>query len=378
MARLRLDDAEIRRLSAEQSNSSLIVGEQLVLKIVRKVLAGRHPEAEMTGYLTRRGFANIAPLLGEVIRLDDEGVPHTVMLAQGFVRNQGDAWGWTLDYLKRVSADVSADDGAAAFEDALSGYLALASAIGRRLAEMHAVLADDTDDAAFAPQQADESATHAWAEGVVEQIDLALQACQRVSDWPDEATRALAADFAAHADALRAAAWRLSAGAANLATQTRVHGDFHLGQILVTPGDATLIDFEGEPAKTMAQRCAKSSPLRDVAGLLRSFDYAAASALAGRVPGSGQAAERQVNFVELFRTSAGQAFLTAYRNVLHAAPAPWVQPQAEQPLLDLFLLEKAAYEVRYEAANRPAWIGIPLAGLARVTTRLLAESPVNV
>ena len=157
-----------------------------------------------------------------------------------------------------------------------------------------------------------------------------------------------------------------------------MHGDFHLGQVLVTPGDATLIDFEGEPAKTMAQRRAKSSPLRDVAGLLRSFDYAAASALAGRVPVSGQAVERQATLVELFRQTAGRAFLEAYRSVLHAAPDPWVEKAAEQSLLDLFLLEKAAYEVRYEAANRPTWIGIPLAGLERVSVRLLQESRENV
>ena len=372
------DDAPILRLSAEQSNSSLIVDERLVLKIVRKVLAGRHPEAEVTGYLTRRGFANIAPLLGEVIRFDETDEPHTIILAQGFVHNQGDAWGWTLDYLKRVSADIAAEDDAAAFEDALGGYFALAGAIGRRLAEMHAVLASPTDDPAFAPEPADEAAVDGWAAGVVEQIDLAVQACQRVTDWPDENVHALANQFANRADELRAAAWRLSRAAAGLATQTRVHGDFHLGQVLVTPGDATLIDFEGEPAKTMAQRRAKSSPLRDVAGLLRSFDYAAASALAGRVPGSDQAAERQSNLVEQFRRSAGRAFQDAYKSVLHASPEPWVQPQAEQNLLDLFLLEKAAYEVRYEATNRPGWIGIPLAGLARVTQRLLAESLVNV
>ncbi len=372
------DTLEIRRLSAEQSNSSLIVDDKLVLKIVRKVLAGRHPEAEMTGFLTARGFANIAPLLGETVRLDDEGVQHTVMLAQGFVRNQGDAWEWTLDYLKRVSADISGSDDASGFEDALSGYLSLAGAIGKRLAEMHEVLARETEEPAFKPEPADSAAVDAWAEGVVEQIDLAVQACQRVTDWPDEATRVLSTEFIGGADALRHAARRLSAAAAGLATQTRVHGDFHLGQVLVTSGDATLIDFEGEPAKTMAQRRAKSSPLRDVAGLLRSFDYAAASALAGRVPVSGQAVERQVNLVELFRQTAGRAFLEAYRSVLRAAPKPWVEKQAEQSLLDLFLLEKAAYEVRYEAANRPAWIGIPLAGLSRVSARLLQEATGNV
>jgi maltose alpha-D-glucosyltransferase/alpha-amylase len=366
------DDAPIQRLSAEQSNSSLIIDERVVLKIVRKVLAGRHPEAEMTGYLTERGFGNIAPLLGEVIRYDENDTPHTLMLAQGFVPNQGDAWAWTLDYLRRAAADIAAEDDADTLADALSGYLALAGAIGRRLAEMHAVLAEPSVLPEFAPAQADQDAVDAWAEGAVEQIDLAVRAIGRVSDWADDATHELAHKFVGAADDLRTAAWRLAREAAGCATQTRVHGDFHLGQILVTPGDATLIDFEGEPAKTMEQRRAKSSPFRDVAGLLRSFDYAAATALAFRVPGSGQAAERQQALVEEFRRSAGEAFLAAYCEVLHASPTPWVQPRCEAALLDLFLLEKAAYEIRYEAANRPAWIGIPLAGVARVAARLAA------
>ncbi len=369
------DDAPIHRLSAEQSNSSLIVGESVVLKIVRKVLAGRHPEAEMTGYLTERGFANIAPLLGEVVRYDDGGTPHTIMLAQGYVHNQGDAWSWTLDYVKRVAAEIAAEDDAAAFEDALGGFLTLAAAIGRRLAEMHAVLALPTDRPDFAPEPVGEPEAEIWADGVVEQIDLAVQAVQRVSDWPDDATRISADAFLVMADELRAAARQSARSAAGFATQMRVHGDFHLGQVLVTPGDATLIDFEGEPAKTMAQRRAKSSPLRDVAGLLRSFDYAAASALAARAPGSEQWGERQAMLVEQFRQSAGRAFAQAYRAVLHATPDPWVRPDMEEKLLYLFLLEKAAYQVRYEATNRPAWIGIPLAGIARIAAALRAQGP---
>ena len=372
------EDAHIQRLSAEQSNSSLIVDEKLVLKIVRKVLAGRHPEAEMTGYLTERGFANIAPLLGEVIRLDEHGQQHTVMLAQGFVRNQGDAWEWTLDYLKRVSADIAADDDAGAFQDALSGYLSLAGSIGRRLAEMHAVLALPAEQEEFVPEPAGLAEVEGWARGVSEQIDLAVKAIRRVTDWPDEAVHTLATDFVAQAEALDQKAWQLAREAAGQATQTRVHGDFHLGQVLVTPGDATLIDFEGEPAKTMEQRRAKSSPLRDVAGLLRAFDSAAASARAGRTPGSDQAVGRQSALVEQFRQSAGRAFLDSYRAVLHASPEPWVGLPVEAALLDLFLIEKAAYEVRYEAANRPAWIGIPLAGIARVAARVMARKDDNV
>jgi maltose alpha-D-glucosyltransferase/alpha-amylase len=365
------DEPEIHRLSAEQSNSSLIVDEQLVLKIVRKVLAGRHPEAEMTGYLTERGFRNIAPLYGEVIRYDETDTPHTIMLAQGFVRNQGDAWSWTLDYAKRVSADIAAGDDPGVVEDALSGYIALARAIGQRLAEMHTILASDSEMPEFQPEDVDTAIAGLWADGVIEQIDGAVNAISRIQDFPNEEARNLAQVFMTQADALRRVARELAGSASGRALQTRVHGDFHLGQVLVTPGDATLIDFEGEPAKTMEQRRAKSSPLRDVAGMLRSFDYAAASAAAARPPGSEQAAERQNALVEKFRRASGLAFLDSYRSVLRAAPRRWVEQGAEADLLNLFLLEKAAYEIRYEAANRPAWIAIPLAGIARVARQII-------
>jgi len=364
-------DPEIHRLSAEQSNSTLIVNDAIVLKIVRKVLAGVHPEAEMTGFLTARGFENIAPLLGEMVRFDDAGVPHTVAVAQGFVRNQGDAWSWTLDYLERVAGELTEEDDDAAVKDALGSYMFFANAVGRRLAEMHAVLTEDTPEPGFTPEPATAEVVCGWAEQAGLQVDLTVRALDRVNDWPDSMVQEHAEDLRRRAPDLKLAMRRLADAAAGGAWQTRVHGDFHLGQVLVTHGDATLIDFEGEPAKTMEQRRAKSSPLRDVAGLLRSFDYAAATASDGRVAESEAAGTRRAMLAENFRTNASRTFLDAYRAVLHDAPRPWVSPQAERGLLDLFLLEKAAYEVRYEAANRPAWIGIPLGGLVRLMDRLL-------
>jgi maltose alpha-D-glucosyltransferase/alpha-amylase len=132
-----------------------------------------------------------------------------------------------------------------------------------------------------------------------------------------------------------------------------------------------LIDFEGEPAKTMAQRRAKSCAMRDVAGLLRSLDYAAATAASGRRPESEKAAQRRAKLAEKFRAGASHAFLECYRATLAAAPREWVTEAAFAALLDLFLLEKAVYEIHYEAANRPGWIGIPLSGVARIAARLL-------
>ncbi len=364
------EGAEVRRLSAEQSNSSQIIDDAVVLKIVRKVLAGIHPEAEMTGYLTERGFGNIAPLVAETVRVDPAGVPHTVALVQGFVRNQGDGWGWTLEYLDRAADDFGAsDEGEDEATDALSGYDAFAAAMGRRLAELHAVLSQDSEDPAFMPQVADDAALQEWAEGAIAQIDGAMEALGRVMQWPSEPDRMQAAALGGRVEAIREAARGLARQGRG-ALRTRVHGDFHLGQVLVVQGDAYLIDFEGEPARTMEQRRAKSSPMRDVAGLLRSFDYAAAAASIGRTAESGPAADSRAVLVEKFRTSASAAFLEAYRAVLDQTPRRWVPAVAEQAVLDLFLLEKAAYEIRYEAANRPTWLGIPLAGFTSIVKRL--------
>jgi maltose alpha-D-glucosyltransferase/alpha-amylase len=354
------EEPEVRRLPGEQSNSSIIVGEQAVLKILRKLVNGIHPEAEMTRHLTEAGFQNIAPLLGEVVRTGPDGVPVTLMLLQGFVRNQGDGWGWTLDWLSRAADQTDDEHG-----DALSGYFAFIAALGRRLAELHAVLAAPSEDSAFAPEVAGEDTRTAWADGAIAQLDPALDLLEKAELGEEE--RALADVLLGHRYALKQAVRRL-AQSADGALMTRVHGDFHLGQVLVAQGDAVIVDFEGEPARTLEERRAKGSPLRDVAGLLRSLDYAAAAAASSL---STAPAERRDALLARFREEAGAAFSEAYREVEAAAPVPWAPAETRDALLDLFLLEKAAYELRYEAANRPAWLSIPLRGLAALADRLV-------
>jgi maltose alpha-D-glucosyltransferase/alpha-amylase len=362
-------DAEIRRLSAEQSNSSLIYGEQVVLKIIRRITPGIHPEAEVTRYLTELGFTNTAPLLGEVVRIAPDGTPNTLMLAQGFVRNQGDGWGWTQDWLQRAVDEAALTDSPP--EDPFAGYLAFATALGQRLGELHAALARPTENPDFAPEAASENDRAAWAAGALAQLDPALDLLS------GRALPADAAPFAervlAKADALREATWRLAQSAVG-ALKTRVHGDFHLGQVLVAQGDAVIVDFEGEPARPLEERRAKGSPLRDVAGLLRSFDYAAHMATATEASGAATAApsERRAALIARWQQEAERAFLDAYREVEASAENPWVPGEAAAALLDLFLIEKAAYEIRYEAANRPAWIGVPLRGLAALAERITA------
>ncbi len=370
------DQPAIRRLSAEQSNSSEIIADLLVLKIVRKVLAGVHPEGEMTRYLTERGFGNTAPLYGDVVRVDPSGVPHTVMLLQGFVRNQGDGWGWTLDTIARVTDEhgpQSPEENANIAAEAFDGYVPFVAAVGRRLAELHDILSSPSDQPEFAPRHASEADRLAWAEGAVAQLDGAVTQLTRLVASPDGITdedRETASSIIARAGAIGDLVRTLARGAES-ALATRVHGDFHLGQVLVTGSDATLIDFEGEPAKTMDERRAHSSPLRDVAGMLRSLDYAAASADMRAEATTALGIERKSQLLAAFREISVASFRDAYDAILTGSRNPWVSREDFGSLLDLFLIEKAAYEIRYEASNRPAWLAIPLRGLASIVDRLI-------
>jgi maltose alpha-D-glucosyltransferase/alpha-amylase len=227
------------------------------------------------------------------------------------------------------------------------------------------------DDDAFAPEPVDDACARAWGDAVGREFDAALAMLDhRVGE--DHALaptlRWLAARRARVHGLLPGLA---SAGVGSLLT--RVHGDFHLGQVLVAQGDAYLIDFEGEPARPLAQRRAKGSPLRDVAGLLRSFDYAA-SVFAHGEDGVAPVDDGSLGeFLLAFRTHATAAFLGGYRSVLARAQVPWIAPAAVEPLTDLFLVEKAVYEIGYEAAHRPHWLGMPVEGLVQLVRRLLRE-----
>jgi len=360
-AAMDVDGAEIEWSAAEQSNSSVIIDRAVVLKLLRKVTPGVHPEAEMTRMLTARGFAHIPPLLGEVRRLSPEGEPHTLMVAQGFVYSQGDGWTWTLEYLQRVIDDLVL--GADAEEPGeFAAYASFADTLGRSLAEMHNLLAQPTDDAAFAPEQVDAAMSRSWSAAVVAQLDGALSAlASGAATIDDGELNALARSLNERRQDAIALVQRL-AGDAVGRIATRVHGDLHLGQVLVAGSEVKFIDFEGEPAKPLAARRAKASPLRDVAGMIRSFDYAAATAaVAARDIAEGTEV-RGGEVVAAFRQLATERFLRGYTEVAGEAPGD---------LLHLFLIEKAAYEITYEAANRPAWIGVPMRGLAEILDRLL-------
>ncbi|HTH62590.1 MAG TPA: maltose alpha-D-glucosyltransferase [Paraburkholderia sp.] len=379
------DTPDIRWLAAEQSNSSLIIADTLVLKLVRRLMSGVHPEAEMSRYLTQIGYSNTAPLYGEVVRVDPAGVPHTLAILQGYIDNQGNAWDWALDYLRRtvdelalaVDGGADAAPDAAKEEDAVQGYCAIIGMIGRRLGELHAALAAPTGDPAFAPEPASADHVRAWVADaktmVVDALDVLRHHVEGGTHTLDDDALDLARSLLTRRDALLAAMdSRVPDNASAL--RIRIHGDFHLGQVLLAQGDAYLIDFEGEPARPLDYRRAKACALRDVAGLLRSLSYAGAAAQSTTESAPQQTADRKRTLFERFRGYAVEAFLSQYRAAAANAPQPLVGATHEQGLLDLFLIEKAAYEIRYEAANRPTWLALPVRGLAAIASRVLGAS----
>ena len=362
-------DAEIRRFSAEQSNSSLAIGDSVVVKIIRRLAPGIHPEVEMTGYLTEAGVEGIAPLLGHVERTVPDGPPVTMLILQSFVRNQGDGWTWTLDWLRRVLSET--ESGRTEPGDPFAGYLGFASAIGRRLAEVHAALARPSEDPAFAPEPATQRDVADWAASAATDLDSALSILAARENWDSNETKALAETLIAQRRPLVQAARRLKS-ASGAILKTRVHGDFHLGQVLVAQGDAIIVDFEGEPARNLEERRAKNSPLKDVAGLLRSFDYAAATLPRESAMADMPSSDHLMVALNVWQQAATTAFLDAYRAVAEAQPHPWLGSPGEQDAIDIFLIEKVAYEINYEIANRPDWLPVPLRGLERLAKRLLA------
>ncbi len=341
------DRLEPQWIAAEQSNSTLILSQRLVMKLLRRIQPGIHPEAEMTRYLRESGFGSVPPLLGEVVRRDKDGTPHTLMIVQGFIYNQGDGWKWTLEMLSRLASET--DRGATDF----GNYESFAETLGGRLAQMHRLLAQPTDNPDFAPGTVDEQDAQALAERVRGEVEGAL-------DYLARAHKAEARQLLDRRDRIMRGIGKLAEQAVGTA-RTRVHGDLHLGQVLVAGSEVMIIDFEGEPTRPLDQRRAKDLPLRDVAGVLRSFDYAAAVAAAETSPAPEASQGQAGDMFERFREAANEAFLRGYADVAGNEPGP---------LLDLFLIEKAAYEVRYEAANRPDWVPVPLEGLSRIAARL--------
>ncbi|HEY0844263.1 MAG TPA: maltose alpha-D-glucosyltransferase [Noviherbaspirillum sp.] len=372
-------EPNVRRLSGEQSNSSLVLEDAMVLKVIRRLLPGVHPEAEMGRYLTGLGYANAPRMLGEATRIGKDGTRHTMLLLQEFIHNQGDAWQWVLDTLARWLQQTTliepavATDAATEISNPEEDLIALAATLGRRLGELHAALATPTDNPDFKPVPASADDAKDWAAGARRQLEAAFDVLRGKTEWSNEAeARRVERLLQQRGDLLGMLDDLAAAGVGTL--RTRIHGDFHLGQVLVAHGDVYIVDFEGEPAKPLEDRRGKASPMRDVAGLLRSFDYAAAFAGKTGPVDLDEAAElRKQAIIRKFAPSCQAAFLDGYRAAAYTGVFQ-MSPEAEHRLLQLFVLEKAGYEVCYEAANRPSWIPVPVNGLAKIADELLRVS----
>jgi maltose alpha-D-glucosyltransferase/alpha-amylase len=366
----------VRRAGLEQSNSSVFFEDYGMLKTYRRLQPGPHPEIEMSRFLVERaGFANTPPPLA-LMELDleakDGPETHALGVLFGFVRNQGDGWTQALDYLTRYLDDALLSTGGRPSDlpDPDVFFLTLARQLGIRTAEMHRALVEHgPDDPNFVPEPIGaEDITH-WRNELEAAAADMLAKLQRERATLPVSTQELADRLLARRDALLRQIRMLMPDEVE-ALKTRFHGDFHLGQVLVVKNDFSIVDFEGEPARPLADRRAKSSPLRDVAGMIRSFDYASFTAVRQLAEARPAAEPRMMQLAETWRQRAVDGFRAAYRKTMRGCAAYPASKKQARAMLAFFALEKAVYEASYELANRPSWVDIPLNGILGMLARM--------
>ena len=353
--------APLRRLT-QSSNSVSLLGDRLFLKAYRRLQPGLSPELEMGRYLTDVvAFRHCVPVAGSVEFHASDGTVWTLAVLQGQITNQGDAWLYMVDQLARQLESPAL---AAIRRDLVEPPVERIEVLAQRIAELHLALARRTGNPAFEPEPVQPEDMQRWTAAVRDE-------CTRTLDLLEERRGTWAApvsELAARVIQTRAALFSIIdrvKDAAPVGLKTRLHGDLHLGQVLVCRDDFFIIDFEGEPQRSFEARRTKHSALRDVAGMLRSFDYARHTAL-------HQVAQRPDELEHLgplarhWERQVHQVFLATYGRVVQAGG---LYPgtggfEAAYPLLDLFELEKALYELRYEIDNRPDWVAVPLTGIA--------------
>jgi len=321
-ARQAVDALDERRLRVEQSNSSIVLGERLILKVYRLLEPGENPDLEVSAFLTEVGFTDTPSVAGAMTYTADGPEGSAAAMLQAYVPSSGDAWATMLGAL---AGDAR-------------GGIGIAATVGSLTAALHAALGSRPDHPSFPARAATVAETAAWRASAERQLAQAVTAVD--SDLHRRLVELAPAVTARFADTFGSAT-----GAGRV---SRIHGDYHLGQLLArTDGGFSVIDFEGEPARPLAERRQPGSPLRDVAGMLRSLDYAARTV----------ARDHPTFDADDWLAEAREAFIGGYGGV----------DPAEAGLLEAFELEKACYEVRYEAGNRPEWLWLPLAAVERLT-----------
>jgi maltose alpha-D-glucosyltransferase / alpha-amylase len=376
-------------LRVEQSNTSVAYGDRLMLKLFRRVEEGLNPDLELGRFLTERAaFPHVPQVAGALEyqrRRNQE--PMTLATLQGFVPNQGDAWSYTLDslvpYFERALTYVgdppiphqsllalSQGEITPLAQETNGPYLESARLLGQRTAELHQALASAHGDPAFAPEPFTDfyrrSLYQSLRNSTAQNLDLlrhrlhtlpedtrdiALQVLDRRGDILDQFNRVISL--------------RLSS------SRIRCHGDYHLGQVLYNGSNFIIIDFEGEPARPITERRLKRCPLRDVAGMVRSFHYAPNAALAGQANLLIRPEDRPVleKWGQFWYHWTAAAFLKSYLEVMSQVTLLPRKPEELQVLLDIYLLEKAIYEIGYELNSRPDWVRVPLEGIMQLLDR---------
>jgi maltose alpha-D-glucosyltransferase/alpha-amylase len=377
------DHAAPRRGSAEQSNTSILFGDKLIMKLFRRQQAGPNPDTEIGRYLTETThFTHIAPFGGSIQYTREGQEPSTVAMLQGLVTNEGDGWQWTLEELDRyyeasathTFAQTGVDEGPTSLlelsqaqetkfaREHVGTYLDAAALLGRRTAEMHLALASPTPDPAFMPEPLGSTDLDQLREELIAHSSSAFDALkENVARLPDSVLERAGLVLSRRTlvlDRFR----RLSASEIH-ALRTRIHGDYHLGQVLRSKGDFVILDFEGEPARSLAERRTKQSPLKDVAGMLRSFSYAAFSALMKYSSRRPEDFRRLEPWAHLWEQSVSSAFLRTYCEFAKGVAIVPTEPKLFEQLLEAYVIDKAFYELVYELNNRPSWVMIPLTGI---------------
>ncbi len=372
-------------LRAEQSNTSVAYGRKLIFKLFRRLEHGLNPDVEIGLFLTEKtSFRNVPVLRGYLEYVEGDGTRIILGILQDFVVNQRDAWQFTLgalgSYYEEAQKEAAAPeiphgsllalagrDIPDAASKAIGPYLESARLLGTRTAELHLALASGTE-AAFVPEPFDDRSRNELVASAVDLLTGTLSTLRsHLRDLPQDAQAVSAQVLSAESALIQR--FRALDHTTLSAMRTRIHGDYHLGQVLYTGSDFVIIDFEGEPARSLEERRKKRSPLQDVAGMLRSFDYAAHAPLftESSVPGdTKQKFQRFGIWAQLWKNWVSVAFLQAYLE--RAGNAAFIPKDREElgALLDVYILDKAMYELAYEMNNRPAWISIPLSGVIQL------------
>ncbi len=371
---------------AEQSNTSVIYGTHLILKLFRKIQEGINPDLEIGKFLTEKtSFANVPLLAGSLEYHARDGKLSVQGILQQFVPNEGDAWSYTLRCLSKFYDEVEKhahDAGAQGIGESgrerlqvpsfaratVNPYLDAAELLGQRTAEMHLALASEPRDPAFVPEAFTMEFQRDLEQSIISLMARVFGLLRDKAPTLPEDQRSKAVELVKQEQAI-VSRFRAALSQPIHAMRTRIHGDYHLGQVLRTTSDFVIIDFEGEPARPIAERRVKRSPLQDVAGMLRSFHYAAFAPLVGEKKMQAEDARKMSAWAESWNVWVVKRFLGKYFAM--AAPGSFL-PQSEEDtstLLELHLLEKAVYELGYELNNRPTWVGIPLQGISNLLSK---------